>query len=122
LLAWALTGDHTKEDYVLPLTEPATLPCFARFSDYPALVHHEPSVIDGFLLRPRTQSQCRKVEDFESESYEGSPATDRPASIKKTECFGVDSSNNENKSKDCGWVGHFYCGTATKCSVPGNSS
>jgi gamma-glutamylcyclotransferase (GGCT)/AIG2-like uncharacterized protein YtfP len=78
LLAWALTGDPTKEVQILPLTEPATLSCFARFfiigMDYPALVHHESSsAVDGLLLRPRTQSQRRKLEEFEGESYEISP-------------------------------------------------
>ena len=59
LRAWVLTGDPTKENQVLPLTEPARLSCFARFSiigiDYPALVCHKPSsVVDGVQLRPLT--------------------------------------------------------------------
>lgn len=74
LLAWALTGDPSKEDQIASIGEPATLTGFARFAvvgaDYPALVRHDPSsVVDGLLLRPQTQSQRRKLDDFEGESY-----------------------------------------------------
>jgi len=80
LLAWALTGDPTKEDQVISLTESATLEGFSRFSiigkDYPALVRHEPtSTVDGLLFRPQTPSQRRKLDDFEGESYAVTPIT-----------------------------------------------
>ena len=67
-------------DQVLSMTEPATLTGFARFSingrDYPALIHHDPSsVVDGLLLRPQTQSQRCKLDDFEGETYSVTPVT-----------------------------------------------
>ena len=80
LLAWVLTGDASKVDQVLLLTEPATLTGFACFSieqkDYPALIRHDPSsTVDGLVLRPQTQSHRRKVDDFEGETYSVTPVT-----------------------------------------------
>ena len=80
MLAWALTGDPTKVDHVLSMTEAATLMGFARFSiegrDYPALIRSDPSsAVDGLLLRPQTQSQRRKLDDFEGETYSVTPVT-----------------------------------------------
>jgi len=44
--------------------------------DYPALLHYEPSsAVDGPLLQLRTQSQSRKLDKFEGESYAVSPVT-----------------------------------------------
>lgn len=78
LLAWALTGDSARISDAIPLTLPATLTGFARFSvfgkDYPALVRHtESSIVDGLLLWPQTQSQRRKLDDFEGECYTITP-------------------------------------------------
>ena len=78
--AWVLTGDPSKVDQVLPLTEPATLTGFACLSvegkDYPALIRHDPSsAVDGLILRPQTQSQRRKLDDFEGETYSVTPVT-----------------------------------------------
>jgi len=69
-----------KVDQVLSLTEPATLTGFARFSihgkDYPALILHDPSsAVDGLILRSRTQSQRRRLDDFEGETYSVTPVT-----------------------------------------------
>jgi len=80
LLAWVLSGDPSKVDQVLPLTEPATLTGFSCFAvqnkDYPALIRHDPSsAVDGLLLRPQTQSQRCRVDDFEGETYAVTPVT-----------------------------------------------
>ena len=74
LLAWALTGDSRKTDVVTPLVKPAELKGYSRFSllnkDYPALIKHdETSTVDGFLLCLQDNSQRRKLDDFEGETY-----------------------------------------------------
>lgn len=74
LLAWAITGDSTKVDMVKPLVRPARVRGYARFSlhgkDYPAVVKHpDASVVDGLLFRPQDQSQRKKLDDFEGETY-----------------------------------------------------
>lgn len=74
LLAWAITGDSTKVDKVKPLVHPARIRGYARFSlhgkDYPAIVKHaDMSVVDGLLFRPQNQSQRKKLDDFEGETY-----------------------------------------------------
>ena len=74
LLAWAITGDSTKVDVVKPLVHPARIRGYARFGlhgeDCPAVVRHaDASVVDGMLFRPRNQSQRKKLDDFEGETY-----------------------------------------------------
>lgn len=75
LLAWVLTGDASKVTEVSKLVQPASIRGYARFSvkncDYPAVIEHEPeSVVDGYLLRPKTICQRRKLDDFEGETYQ----------------------------------------------------
>lgn len=74
LLAWAITGDSTKVDMVKSLVRPARIRGYARFSlhgkDYPAVVRHaDVSVVDGLLFCPQNQSQRKKLDDFEGETY-----------------------------------------------------
>ncbi|RSL84298.1 hypothetical protein CEP51_004006 [Fusarium floridanum] len=81
LLSWALTGDASNTEAVLPLLHPAKVYGYARFAlrnrDYPAVVQHEDasSVVDGYLLLLKTTSQRKKLDDFEGEAYKVTPVS-----------------------------------------------
>jgi gamma-glutamylcyclotransferase (GGCT)/AIG2-like uncharacterized protein YtfP len=79
LLSWVLTGDSSNyaqiEDQSAVKRLPATLCGYRRVpvfhSDYPALIPAEPTdMVHGFLVFPSTESQWRKLDDFEGEIYE----------------------------------------------------
>ncbi|KAL4722098.1 hypothetical protein ACLX1H_010868 [Fusarium chlamydosporum] len=74
LLAWDLTGDACNTSTVTKLSRPARVHGYARFAvrhyDYPAIVKHESGEVDGNLIVLETQSQRRKLDDFEGESYQ----------------------------------------------------
>lgn len=74
LLAWVLTGDQSRTDDITHLICPARVENIARHSlhgrDYPAAVKKPGSSITGYLLRPQTCSQRKKLDDFEGEVYQ----------------------------------------------------
>ncbi|KAI1316478.1 hypothetical protein F5Y16DRAFT_393130 [Xylariaceae sp. FL0255] len=71
LLAWALTGDSSRVDYVMDLTQPAILYGYERYGvkdqDYPAVVKSDraDSCVDGLLLEPETTAQRKRLDIFE---------------------------------------------------------
>lgn len=77
LLAWALTGDASNKVAVSALARPATVSGYARFSlkncDYPAVIKHPDSSVDGYLITLATQSQRKKLDNFEGELYKVTP-------------------------------------------------
>lgn len=74
LLAWVLTGDASRTDDIKHLICPARAENIARHSlhgrDYPAAVKEPGSFTTGYLLRPQTRSQRKKLDDFEGEAYQ----------------------------------------------------
>ncbi|KAK1984109.1 hypothetical protein LZ30DRAFT_712455 [Colletotrichum cereale] len=74
LLAWVLTGNATQIEEISALICPAKVENVARYSlygcDYPAAVKEHGSSINGYLLRPQTLAQRKKLDDFEGEVYQ----------------------------------------------------
>jgi gamma-glutamylcyclotransferase (GGCT)/AIG2-like uncharacterized protein YtfP len=78
LLAWAMTGEATRTADVSDLLQPAQVKGYKRVAvshgDYPAAVESDSgSSISGMLLKPATNSQRRKLDDFEGEAYKVTP-------------------------------------------------
>jgi gamma-glutamylcyclotransferase (GGCT)/AIG2-like uncharacterized protein YtfP len=78
MLSWVLTGDSSNytqiEDQSAAKRLPATLYGYRRVpvkhSDYPAIIPAEPvDMVHGFLVFPSTESQWKKLDDFEGEIY-----------------------------------------------------
>jgi gamma-glutamylcyclotransferase (GGCT)/AIG2-like uncharacterized protein YtfP len=72
LLAWVLTGSSSNSPSVLSTRKKARIAGFARrpvrHSDYPALLRAgADSVVHGFLVFPRDQSERNKLDNFEGE-------------------------------------------------------
>ncbi|KAL3589802.1 hypothetical protein FPOAC2_11983 [Fusarium poae] len=62
---------------VAKLTHPARVNGYARFAlhscDYPAVIKHESSEVDGLLVRVKTKSQRQTMHNFEGEIYNAMP-------------------------------------------------
>ncbi|KAF5979618.1 hypothetical protein FBULB1_5640 [Fusarium bulbicola] len=73
LLAWALTGDATKISTVEAFARPAKVSGYARYTvnyrDYPAVIKKDDHEVDGYVLLLETNSQRKKLDDFEGELY-----------------------------------------------------
>lgn len=74
MLAWLLTGSSENSCEILALRQPAVLHNYRRVpvkhSDYLALIPGGPSdKVEGYLIFPRSESEWRKIDDFEGEIY-----------------------------------------------------
>ncbi|KAF5613653.1 uncharacterized protein FTJAE_13863 [Fusarium tjaetaba] len=73
LLAWALTGDAANTESISALTRPAKVRGYARYTvrsrDYLAVVKRDGHEVEGDLLVLETNSQRKKLDDFEGEIY-----------------------------------------------------
>ncbi|OAQ65870.2 AIG2-like protein [Pochonia chlamydosporia 170] len=73
LLAWALTGEQSNAADIEFMIRPARVFGSARYGvygcDYPAVVPHNSSDVNGYLITFQNNSQRRKLDDFEGEAY-----------------------------------------------------